>query len=168
MQVGYSRAGFVSHFISDVAFVMTDKPGEDFNFIDLAPTYKSPIFINVGIGYGLSKVFCGFVEVMPYFMAQYEIAMMFDKDSFKYDENNNNNSTDIMGTSVRIPVGLRLDINIAYPFQLTLTGGYAFNFILDNTTEDLTMSYIHVQDACDYLGTKRDGLFLGAGFKIHF
>lgn len=171
IQIGYSRAGFVSHFLSDLAFAMTDKPGEDFNFEGLEPTYKSPVFLNIGIGYGLSKVFGGFLEVMPYFMAQYEIGMMFDKDSFKYDENdayNNNKSTDIVGSSIRVPVGLRLDINIAYPFQLTLTGGYAFNFSLGDDETDLTMSYSSIQAACDYLGAKRDGLFFGAGFKIHF
>jgi hypothetical protein len=169
-QFGYSRAGFVSHFLSDLAFAMTDKPGENFNFEGLEPTYKSPVFFNIGIGYGLSKVFGGFIEVMPYFMAQYDIAIMFDKDFFKYDENDpdNNQSTDIMGCSIRIPVGLRLDINIAYPFQLTLTGGYAFNISLGDDETDLTMSYSSIQAACDYLGAKRDGLFFGAGFKIHF
>jgi hypothetical protein len=165
-QVGYTKVGLVHHALADIAISVTDKPSENFTINGSSQTFKSPVFANIGIGYGISKVFAGFLEVMPYFLVQGEAGIMFNKDSLKTDANSSDTKS-ITGIAFRAPVGVRLDFNIAYPWQITLTGGYAFNWGY-NDDNDFYKSYAPIKEASELIGAKRNGLFLAAGIKWHF
>lgn len=160
---GFARSGIVHHFLMDFGFSMTDKPGTKFiRLDDLSHEYKAPMFFNFGMGYGLSKTFVGFFDVMPFFLVQYEMGAMIDFDSLK-DSLGENTSDDgdkmPLGSAVRIPLGLRFSFNMGYPVRLALEVGYAFNFGIGD-------DYKIVKQACDYLGAKRNGAFINLGLTF--
>ena len=144
----FMRSGIINHFLFDLSFAMTDKPGQKFQSVENSDNvFKSPLFANAGIGYGISKTFLGYMGIMPFFLAQYEMAFMPKADGVESP----------FGNSVRIPIGVRFSFNIAYPVKFILEGGYALRF---GFGED----YKIIKQACEYLGAKRDGVFINAGF----
>lgn len=146
---GFRKSGLYSHLLFNFGAALTENPGKEFSY--LSQNFDSPIFINAGLGWGIGKTFIGLFDLMPYFMAQYEAAMMSNSDS-------DAEPRDITGTFVRIPVGLRFNINLVYPVRLSIEAGYAFRFrVGDREKAHFTT------DACDIMGVKRDGIFLGAG-----
>ena len=82
-----------------------------------------------------------------------------DDDNPKYDK-------DATSFSVRMPVGLRLNVNIVYPLQLVLGAEYIVNFKIakddKETTNDPQKFFF------DPTGYKRDGLNLYGGFRFNF
>ncbi|MCH5242159.1 MAG: hypothetical protein J1F67_07015 [Muribaculaceae bacterium] len=144
----FMKSGIIHHVLYEGAFSMTTKPGSKFvNVNKPNEIYKSPLFVNAGIGYGVGKTFLGFMDIMPYFLAQGELGIM---PNYKGDKTP-------VGFAARVPIGIRFSFNIAYPVKFLVEGGYAFNF---NMGRDGKM----VKEACDFLNAKRDGVFINAGF----
>ena len=108
---------------------------------------------NVGMGYGISKTFLGFMDFMPYFLVQYEGGFMIDTGSL-LDENNK--AKNPYGSFVRVPIGLRFSFNIGYPLRLAIEGGYALNYGIGGKHKVITQT-------CDLMGAKRKGFFLNLG-----
>lgn len=154
---GFTRSGIIHHFLMDLGFAMTDHPGDKFIVRDKDGEFKSPVFFNLGLGYGLSKTFLGFLDVMPYALVQPELAWMINKTAFEKDAGTS--YSDLLGVSIRVPVGVRISVNVGYPVRFFVEGGYAFNFGLGD-------NYKLIDETMDYLKSKRKGIFLGAGFMF--
>ena len=147
-KMSFMRSGIINHFLFDLAFSMTDKPGQKFlSLVNESDVYKSPMFANAGLGYGISKTFLGYIDIMPFFIAQYEMSFMPKVEGL----------INPFASNVRVPVGVRFSFNIAYPLKFVLEGGYSLNWGFGN-------NYKIIKQACEYLDAKRDGLFINAGF----
>ncbi len=157
-KVGFTRSGIIHHILADIAFSMTDHPGNKYYVLDsehYGYEYRSPMFINAGIGYGIGKTFLGFMDVMPFFLVQYEAGMMMDVTSEK-SLNSNDDGGLILGSTVRVPIGLRLSFNIGYPLKLAVEAGYAPRFGFGD-------DYKIVKQTCELMKAKRDGVFVNLG-----
>lgn len=147
-KVSFMRSGIINHFLFDLAFSMTDKPGQKFLSLENEyDVFKSPLFANAGLGYGISKTFLGYLDIMPFFLAQYEMGIMPKAEGV----------TTPFASSVRVPIGVRFSFNIAYPLKFILEGGYALRWGFGKDSKI-------IEQACEYLDAKRDGLFINAGF----
>ncbi|MDE5842490.1 MAG: hypothetical protein K2H35_01990 [Muribaculaceae bacterium] len=168
LKSGFTRAGIIHHILADLSFSMTDHPGDKFRLLygyNPDHDFLAPMFMNVGMGYGISKTFVGYFDIMPFFLIQYEMGLMVNTSKDAYDIGNGYDSTvsgaekAVLGSSIRIPVGVRFSFNIAYPFKLVVEAGYApcFGFGDD---------YKIIKATNKYIGAKRDGIFINAGFMF--
>lgn len=147
-KISFMRSGIINHFLYDLAFAITDKPGQKFQSLAKeSDVFKSPLFANAGIGYGISKTFVGFLDIMPFFLAQYDLGIMPKVEG----------SFTPIGSSIRVPIGVRFCFNIAYPVKFVLEGGYSLKW---GFGEDFKI----IKQACEFLDAKRDGVFINAGF----
>lgn len=164
-KIGFTKRGLVFHVPANVEFGLTEKPSE--TFTDGYNEFKSPIHFNVTVGVGASYTLWGFMDLKLWAQVGYEYAMMLNKDTFSLDSNANN-TDNIAAGAVRVPIGLDIAFNIAYPWQLFLSGGYAFNFGL-NDDNNAYKSYDVIKEAYGILGNvKRQGVFLRAGVRFNF
>ncbi|MDE6271393.1 MAG: hypothetical protein K2M31_00095 [Muribaculaceae bacterium] len=155
-KAGFTRSGIIHHILMDLGFNMTDHPGNKYYVLTdkhFGYEYRSPLFFNYGLGYGIGKTFLGYLDVMPFFMLQYEAGVMMDVTT---ETSTNDDAATILGSSVRIPIGLRLSFNIAYPVKLVVEGGYAARFGFGD-------DYKIVKQTCDLMKAKRDGVFVNLG-----
>lgn len=79
--------------------------------------FNKPFSIDFSIGYGVSWTVAHRLEIMPYVLAQTEMLMATSKEK-DYDG--------YMTLALRTPVGLKLNLNIAYPFQIFAGAEYNF------------------------------------------
>lgn len=179
-KTGFTRSGLIHHFLMDLGFNMTDKPGNAFfrvthskeldrndQYVVVSKVidntdYKAPIYMNLGLGYGISKTFLGFFDVMPFFLVQYEPAIMFEKMKLADASFNPSAPTNYgmpFANTLRVPIGVRFSFNIGYPTRLFLEGGYAARAGFGD-------DYKIVKDAEKYIGAKRDGIFLNVGIQF--
>lgn len=159
-KAGFTRSGIIHHTLVELGFSMTDHPGDKFVVLDSEHSgfeYKSPMFANIGLGYGIGKTFLGFMDVMPFFLVQYEAGIMMDLSLDDEKIAGSDTGGIIWGSAIRVPVGLRFSFNIAYPFKVVLEAGYAPYFGFGD-------DYEIVKATNKYLDVKRDGFFLNAGF----
>lgn len=155
-KAGFTRSGIIHHMLVDLGFNMTDHPGNKYYVLTdkhFGYEYRSPVFFNMGLGYGIGKTFLGFFDVMPFFMLQYEAGVMMDVTT---ETTANDDAAMIWGSSVRVPIGLRLSFNIGYPVKLVVEGGYAARFGFGD-------EYKIVKQTCDLMKAKRDGVFVNLG-----
>lgn len=147
-KMSFMRSGIINHFLIDLGFCMSDKPAQKFlSLVNENEIFKSPMFANVGLGYGIGKTFLGFLDIMPFIQPQYEICFMPKVEGATFP----------FASSVRLPIGMRFSFNIAYPVKFILEGGYSLKWGFGG-------DYKIIKQACEYLGAKRDGLFINAGF----
>lgn len=154
----FRKSGLYAHFLMDLGFHMTDKPGNKYIIFDRPSNYeyRSPMFFNIGMGAAFSKTFIGMIETTPFFMVEYEPGFMAPS---KLEDIEGEKSQAPFGNAVRVPVGLRLNINLNYPFRLSLEAGYAFHWGFGD-------DYKIIEQTCNYLDAKRKGFFLSAGFMF--
>ena len=138
--------------------------------------YKAPIIVNWGLGMGFRYTFVGRLSMMPYLKIQGDAAFFPEK---KPENAPSSYESDIKVDSYfRTPLGLRFDINICYPVQLTLGAEYAFIFNLfdfkkvsdklDLPSKEDYETFDYLKGMYDKLGLKRDGLNLYAGLRFAF
>jgi hypothetical protein len=164
---GITRSGIMTHMIATIGLITSDSETNDTYSVEgSSAEFSAPQFINIGAGYGVSKVFAGFVEVMPYFLFQIDYASMSNSQNVS-GGTKDPDYENIQALSLGGLVGVRCDINISYPWQLTLSGGYAHRFGI-NSKSDYRKSYDSIQQVLDQLDAKRNGLFLSLGVKWHF
>lgn len=72
-----------------------------------------PSMMDVGLGLGFGKTFFSRVELMPYIKVHYMFAL---GEEAEYED---------FSKHIRIPVGIRANINLFYPFQLTCGAEYS-------------------------------------------
>lgn len=154
LKVGFARSGVIQHLMMDFGFSLYENMSKRFVNSKLPKiTYSAPFFFNFSFGYGISKTMIGFIDVMPFFLGQFEIGAM-DSNQKKDTEDN-----DISGVFLRAPLGLRVSINLKYPTRLFVEGGWSFGLPLNKKSR----GYQDLKWAMDYLSIKRDGLFVNLG-----
>ena len=117
--------------------------------------YRAPRIHNVGVGYGIGFTFAHSIQMMPYACGQFDILQSKTKDG---DEGYGY-------AQFRIPVGLKLNVNIAYPLQLTggLEYGICFGGKSDKNERDYNALKSYFYDA---RGWKRNGPKAYIGLRI--
>lgn len=151
---GFTKSGIYSHMLFNLGYCQTLNPGRRFDYG--YDTYKSPYFFNFGLGYGIGKTLLGFFDIMPYVKAQYDLAEMRDANAGADEKEEDVEK--LKGHFVRVPIGVRLNINIVYPCRLMLEAGYAFHFGLNEIAESGM-----IKEALQSIGAKRDGYFVSVG-----
>ena len=139
---------------------------------DIGNIVRSPYYMNAGLGYGLGFEFAHCLEIEPYLMAQWE-SLNFTRKSGSgtdniYHDSYDNEETEIWTKAVRLPVGVKLNLNIFYPLQLTVGGEYIFNFDVDKVKDDDNTKSHPERFFFGPTGYKRSGLNLYAGFRLNF
>ena len=130
-------------------------------------SFNKPIVMDIGLGLGIGYTLLGRIEAVPYAKCQYEYVYFTNKDKNSKDE-------DLSANGLRVPVGLKFNLNIAYPVQLTFGAEYPFLFGLDkdkktSSSTGYTMTYDDVKKRIfNPSGARRDKLTFHAGFRIMF
>lgn len=173
-----TRAGFSGRMLvqAKADFASYSKEYKDAFNIELkeagGPSVNPPLFLNLGVGYGLTWTLLGRFEIMPYAMAQFEYARFFKKDK-------NQGDYDLDAYGIRIPAGVRFDINIAYPVKFSFGAEYGYvvpissnkNASYSADSKTLTVGYkSFVKDMLKVYdkGKKRDAVNFYAGIRWVF
>lgn len=160
-----TNAGFVVRAGIDVDFNVTDKPGRTFTDMS-GEEYKAPWILDVTIGASIARTFFGWFEVAPFARVGYEYGYMANKKTFSTSDESTSYSN-ITAGSIRVPVGIDLAFNTPYPLQVVLTGGYNFNFGL-NDENNPYKSFDTLKAVYEHMDIDRNGLFLRAGLRFNF
>lgn len=152
-KVGFTRSGLIHHLIYYGGASITEHPKYTFCVIDKdSPaylcSYKAPIFINVGIGYGISKTLLGFIDGMLSIKGEYEHAIMGD-------DGNADDAPMMHCNAIRVPASFRLSINVAYPLRFFVEGGYIYR-------QGLLRTRI-LEESLKLMDARNDGLFFSVG-----
>lgn len=141
--------------------------------------YYPPVVGNFGLGVGVGYTFAHRIEVVPYAMAQLDYLLMDSKDT-DYNKEHAIEVEPLASFGLRIPIGVKFNINIAHPLQLQLGAEYvidAVNFgkVTDWAAENQDPNSPNIQS--DYSYMKRDffkpfnynryGLNLYAGIRLN-
>ena len=136
------------------------------------------IAFNLGSGIAVSYNLLGWFEVMPYFLPSFDFVHVKDLSKIVIDEQGRETSLTGSGLAVGITGGVRCDINIWYPFKLSLGVEYsAFYGIKGNKqTNDKAENSLNgdedIQINWDYIvkeyGLNRKGLGVYAGIRWVF
>lgn len=164
-RVGFSKAGVSQYLMTNIGCSVYDGFQKRLFVTNQGDLVHSPVLFNVGLGYGVGFEFAHCIELVPYFMAQYEGAYFMGKKN-KY-ASDSSKKVDVYGNSCRVPVGMKAHVNLFYPVQLVFGAEYVFNFkislVKDQETENDPDVFFY--DAMNY---KREGLNLYGGLRFNF
>lgn len=169
-RLALSKAGFSQYLMTNIGCGVYDGFQKRLYVTNDNNLVHSPILFNVALGYGVGYEFAHCIELVPYFMAQYEGAYFKGKEN-KYVPKNesligSSDKTDVYANSVRIPVGIKAHINLFYPVQLVVGAEYIFNFNISLVNErNLDYPELFFYKPMNY---KRDGLNMFAGLRFNF
>lgn len=97
--------------------------------------YYPPVVGNFGLGVGVGYTFAHRIEVVPYAMAQLDFLMMDSKDT-DYNKEHAIEVEPLTSFGLRIPIGVKFNINIAHPLQLQLGAEYVIDAVnFDKVTD---------------------------------
>lgn len=130
--------------------------------------YNPPVVVNLGLGFGAGYTFAHLIEVVPYAMAQLDLLVMDSKDT-DYNKEHAIDVKPLTSFGLRIPIGVKLNINIAHPLQLQLGAEYVINAVnfgkvFDWAAKDKDLNSPNTQS--DYSYMKRD-FFTPFNYKRH-
>lgn len=169
-RLALSKAGFSQYLMTNIGCGVFEEFQKRLYVTNDNNLVHSPILFNVALGYGIGYEFAHCIELVPYFMAQYEGAYFKGKEN-KYVPKNesligSSDKTDVYANSVRIPVGMKAHINLFYPVQLVVGAEYIFNFNISLVNErNLDDPELFFYKPMNY---KRDGLNMFAGLRFNF
>ena len=139
----FSKNGFTSYVLVGFDFNTFKKDPEGV-WWDTNGNPKQPMLMGgaFNLGYGLGFNFLGRLELMPYFLVGLQYATLTNLDLQYYDKEQggwttlNDNGEAYNGTLFASGhAGLRLNVNLWYPVQLTLGADYNYNLPLDKKFE---------------------------------
>ena len=171
-RLSLSRIGLSQYFIMKLGGGAYEKFGKRLYATNTGDVVKSPICMNFGMGYGVGYEFAHCLEIEPYLLAQWE--GLYFAIKYKHETNytssayNDKKSEDVLTNAIRVPIGVKLNMNIIYPLQLMVGAEYIFNFNLgrneenDNTVSNAKRFFF------DPTGYKRSGLNVFAGLRFNF
>lgn len=167
---GYTRTGFANHILLQLGYGQFKNQGDYYyaiyrDMFKQTLLYEAPQILQAGLGYGLGWTVLNRMEIMPYFLVQYEGLLMnhakTSKDKPVLNSSDNEKPRELFGNSVRVPLGIKANINIAYPFQLFV--GAEYNPIAISISDDYD---VVKKSFLNTTGFKRNGLSYYAGFRI--
>ena len=118
----FNKHGISSYALGSIGLIMDKSEDIDIEFDHGIEYDDTPSILNVGFGLGFGKTFFSRVEIMPYAMVHYLYALGEEDDYEDFTE------------AVRIPIGVKANVNILYPLQLTL--GAEYNFMIQKEPEE--------------------------------
>ncbi len=155
--MSFSRKGVSSHFLLGIGAAILKDHNKNCYFVN-GNVWKSPYLFNarMGLGVGFTALHC--IQIMPYATVQFESVFLDNK----YGEGAKSRMTGVFN----IPAGVKVNVNLWYPLQLTAGAEYVIN-ICKLKTKD-----VNYEDVENYiyepLGAKRDGFNIYAGLRICF
>lgn len=173
--MGNNKSGWESVFLAQLGFSLT-KERDEFEMGGIK--WDAPLIGNIGLGLGARYNILGRMSIMPYAMAQYELAYISEDSPENAPEDYEKKTENI--SSIRVPIGLKFDINICYPIQFTFGAEYVLNFGIspddiekiisdDNNSEKGYNSWKMLNETFyEPNGIKRDGLNIYAGVRFAF
>ncbi len=175
-RIHLSKAGVSSYMMSMIGVGLYEHFQDRLYAVENEWPYYSPVIINVGLGYGLGFQMLHSMEIVPYFLAQYELNLFGPyKQIFTYEnENYDKNKELLTAHAVRVPLGVKLNVNLIYPLQLVVGGEYIFNFHFSDggMAENGENSQEEIQTPTEDFffkptGYKRDGINLYVGLRFN-
>lgn len=164
-RVALSKAGVSQYLMTNIGCSVYDGFLKRLYVTNQGNLVYSPVHFNVGLGYGVGFEFAHSIELVPYFMAQYEGAYFMGKKS--KDAADNSEKEDVYGNSFRIPIGMKAHVNLFYPVQLVIGAEYIFNckisLVSDKETENDPDLFFYGP-----MNYKREGLNLYGGLRFNF
>ena len=155
--MSFNRHGVSSHFLFGLGASVLKNHPKNLYWINNC-VMKSPYIFDGRLGFGVGFTAMHSIQIMPYVAGQFE-AVYLEK---KYG----NGAESEMASSINIPVGIKLNVNLMYPLQLTAGAEYVLNAYKNNKS---AVSYEDVENSIyKPLGAKRDGINVYAGFRICF
>lgn len=168
-----SKSGMSQYFMMMAGVGGYEKMNKRLYATNNGAVVYSPTLFDLGLGYGVGFEIAHSLELQPYIMGQAECAYfknkmksVNDEKTGNLDDDNRKYDKDATSFSVRMPVGLRLNVNIVYPLQLVLGAEYIVNFKIskdDKETINDPQKFFF-----DPTGYKRDGLNLYGGLRFNF
>ena len=171
-QYNLSQAGISNHFLFGLGGGIF-KDHKKFLYCFDNNLHRSPYIAQASLGYGLGWTFAHRFQFMPYVMGQYEGLIFPIKDK----DNNNISDKEDDGinwvSSVRVPAGARLHINIWYPVQFVAGAEYVFlvykgkgeepsqKGTFNSSYETIERHFLNIN------GWKRSGLNFYAGIRLN-
>lgn len=145
-------------------------------------SFKKPIPIRLGVGYGPTWNFAHMLELMPYVGAEFEMLLGLNQGVF--DEEGDEHKTTYMAGSVRVPLGARLALNLNRKGNAQFFLGaeyYVLNYGLnlyqgasDNGTDSSKGSFAILpydwwqEGVATHNGVGRNGFHAYAGLRFNF
>ena len=155
--MSFNRYGVSTHFLFGLGASILEDHTKKLYCVDNC-VRKSPYIYDGRLGFGVGFTAMHSIQIMPYVAGQFE-AVLLEK---KYG----NEAKSKMSSSINIPAGIKVNVNLMYPLQLTAGAEYVFN------TYKNKKAAVSYEDVEQYiykpLGAKRDGINVYAGFRICF
>lgn len=168
-RVKLSPLGFSQYFIAMLGVGTYDNFNKRLYMTENGDLVYSPIIMNFGLGYGIGYEFAHCVEIMPYFMAQWEGMLFSEAESSSSQAYRSSEGSEATSNSIRFPVGARLNLNIVYPVQLVVGAEYIFNIKIPVNDSSSTKVYSDPEKFFfKPTGYKRNGLNIYAGLRFNF
>lgn len=180
-RLGLSRIGISQYVILKLGAGIYEHHGKRLYATNTGDVVDSPIYMNFGLGYGLGYEFAHCLEIEPYLMAQWEslyFAIKHEASKAVYingtkidmggQQSSDSSKKSVVTSAVRIPIGVKLNLNILYPLQLIAGGEYIFNFNLDENSYEYNMVSNAERFFFTPTGYKRSGLNFYAGLRFNF
>ena len=109
-RLGFNRHGFSTYCLASVGLLSE---------MGMLPNQKlfdsdAPLFLDLGLGLGLGKVFLSRIEIVPYIQLHYMIGLDPDGEYDDYD----------FSQAFKLPIGVRFNVNLFHPLQLTMGAEY--------------------------------------------
>ena len=120
-RLSFNRYGMATYLLASVGLFANkeEKVGASVSGGGIEYT-DTPTLLEPGIGIGIGKTFFSRVEVMPYVKLHYMFALGEEEDYEDFSQ------------AVRLPVGIRANVNILYPLQFTCGAEYNFMFLKES------------------------------------
>lgn len=113
-----TKAGFSGRVLARAKLDFADYDKDLWDKTD----YNGPFIVGIDAGYGLAWTLLGRFELMPYAMIGAEYIRSTASKDYYYD---------IQAAGIRGTAGARFDLNIAYPFKLSVGAEYGYVYGLD-------------------------------------
>ncbi len=152
-----SNTGMSQYTILKLGVGTYENYGKRLYATNTSDVVKTPIYWNAGLGYGLGFEFAHCLELVPYVMAQWE-SLFFAK----------HDGQSVSTKAVRVPIGVKLNVNVCYPVQLTVGAEYDLNFSLNKFDDDDNSKSNPDLFFFNPTGYKRSGMNIYAGLRFNF
>ena len=118
----FNKFGISTYLLTTIGVMFNKADSPDVKINDGIEYDEAPMFLDPGIGIGFGKTLFSRVEIMPYARVHYMFGLGDEDD---YDD---------FSEAIKVPVGIKFNINLFYPLQLSLSAKYNFMFAKDGDT----------------------------------
>lgn len=167
--VGNNPYGFASYFLTSLGVSIYPETWEKKAFSYDNTLLYPPTILDFSLGYAFGWTWFHCLEIAPFFSVQYE-GLSFNehktKELEKYERNKGIDDKIYWAHSIRLPVGVKANLNLFYPVQLTVGATYDI-LALKVNGQKLNIDYERAEKYfLEPMGYKRSGLNIFAGLRI--